>query len=88
MERTIMVKGVGSAKLRPDTVRIGYELSAKDREYDKAVALAGEKLEKLRKAMAEAGFDKQSLKTTDFDIDTVYDSVRDKNGDYKRIFAG
>lgn len=77
MTRTITIKGVGK-----------LTLNATDKNYDKTMDTAAKHLEQLRGALVGIGFTKDDLKTTNFNVNTEYESERDKNGNYKRIFIG
>ena len=88
MARTITVKGVGKATVKPDQVVIRMSFEAKDKNYDQAMAIAAQQVADLKKAFANAGFEKDALKTTDFDIRTDYDRVKDRNQNYISVFAG
>lgn len=88
MARTITVKGVGKAVVKPDQVVIRMNFEAKDKSYDRAMSLAAEQVADLKTAFVKAGFEKDALKTTDFDIRTDYDRVKDRNQNYVSIFAG
>jgi len=88
MGRTITVKGIGKASAKPDYVVIGMDLSSQDMDYDKALALASENITHLTDAIVSCGFEKDAVKTTNFNVRTDYNSVKDKNGNYKREFNG
>ena len=88
MARTITVKGVGKVAVKPDQVVIRMNLEAQDKSYDRAMAMAAEQVADLKRAFEKAGFEKDALKTTDFDIRTDYDRVLDKNQNYISVFAG
>lgn len=88
MTRTITIKGVSKLSLKPDQVVISLTLKATDKNYDKAMNTAAKHLEQLRGALVGIGFTKDDLKTTNFNVGTEYESERDKNGNYKRIFIG
>ncbi len=88
MSRTITVKGIGKATAKVDYVVISMTLESQNTVYDKAVEKAAKELEQLRAAVAEAGFLKDELKTTNFNVRTEYEGYNDKNGQYKRRFAG
>lgn len=88
MARTITVKGVGKTTVKPDQVVIRMNFGARDKSYDRAMALAAEQVADLRQALVNAGFEKDALKTTDFEIRTDYDRVKDKNQNYISVFAG
>lgn len=88
MARTITVKGVGTALVKPDQVELRLTLEAKDRNYDKAMEMAAEQIAAIKAAVENAGFEKDCLKTTNFHVNTVYDRVRDKNQNYITVFGG
>ena len=88
MTRTITIKGVGKLSLKPDQVVVSLTLNATDKNYDKTMDTAAKHLEQLRGALVGIGFTKDDLKTTNFNANTEYESERDKNGNYKRIFIG
>ncbi len=86
--RTITVKGTGKASAKPDYVSITLNLKTIDKNYEKASAKADKEVEVLREAFVTAGFKKDELKTTNFDVGSVYESKKDRNGEYKQVFAG
>ena len=88
MAKTITVKGVGKATVKPDQVEIRLTLSTKDKVYEKSMSIAAEQIDSLKTAFEKAGFGEGSLKTTNFDIRTVYDSVRDRDRNYVSVFSG
>jgi len=88
MARTITVKGIGKVSAHPDYVILTMKLEAKDKEYDKAMGIAAKQAEQLNTSLASIGFEKESVKTTNFDVDTDYDSYQDKQGNYQRVFRG
>ena len=45
-------------------------------------------MEQLTESLLTIGFEKFSLKTTNFHVDTDYESLRDKQGNYRRVFRG
>lgn len=88
MNRTITIKGIGKLSLKPDQVVVSLTLKATDKNYDKAMDTAAQHLEQLGGALVGIDFAKDDLKTTNFNVGTEYESERDKNGNYKRIFIG
>ncbi|MCQ2430984.1 MAG: SIMPL domain-containing protein [Clostridia bacterium] len=88
MERTITVKGIGHLNLKPDLTVVTFTLKSTKKVYEKAMEDANEKLSALQTALTAIGFDKKDLKTTNFNVCTEYDSVRDANGNYKSVFKG
>lgn len=88
MSKTITVKGIGKVSARPDYVILIMKLEAKDKEYDKAMEMAAGQLNQLNDCLARIGFEKENVKTTDFNVKTDYDSRKDRQGNYQRIFSG
>ncbi len=73
MSGTIKVKGVGTAKTKPDYVEVMLNLSGKNADYAAAVNQANEKIEKLKDAISKVGYDKDDLKTLNFSANTNYE---------------
>lgn len=88
MSRTITVKGVGKTSTPPDYVIIGMNIESKEKEYDATMDLAAKKIEYINLALEEIGFEKKAVKTTNFNIYTDYDRVKNKNGEYHDVFSG
>jgi uncharacterized protein YggE len=87
-ERNITVKGVGNVSAKPELTSIPLNLTPPMLEYADVTAKATEELEAVRTALISAHHKRDALKTTDFNISTEYESYKDKNGNYKRDFAG
>lgn len=88
MKRTITVKGMGAVSAKVDYVALMFQIKAQELEYDAAMAVAANQIELLECAVEHSGFQKDDLKTLHFDVETVYQTVKDENGDYQRVFAG
>lgn len=86
-QRTITVTGVGKVSASPDTVEVSFVIRSGDMEYGKTVDTASEKYRVMEAELLKLGFDKEDIKTTNYDISTNYNSVR-KNGESKQVFAG
>ena len=86
--RTIKVDAVSSLKVRPDTTNIILRISRVSDSYDLAIEESSKDSSDIKDMLASLGFKRDSLKTISFDIDTRYESYRDKNNDYKRRFIG
>lgn len=86
--KTITVKGVGTASARPDFVVLSLSLETVDQTYETAMNKAAEKIGELNSSLAKVGFEKESVKTIDFDVRTDYESEKDRNGNYRRVFNG
>ena len=54
---------------------------------DKAIEDAGERVKNLQDILVSLGYAKDDLKTVSLDVDTEYESVKDKNNSYKDVFV-
>ena len=86
--RTIRVTGKGQIKVRPDTTRITMTLSGVYKEYSETLRHASEDTETLKDVLSGFGFERADLKTLSLNVDTEYESYRDKNNDYRQRFVG
>ena len=88
MMRTITVRGVGNVSAKPDYITISMTIESIRKDYDGAMRDASERISKLQDVAVRSGYAKEDLKTTSFNVDTRYESVKDRQGNYKREFAG
>ena len=88
MSRTITVKGVGTVSKKPDLIVITMNLESKDMNYETSVDISTKQIKQLSSALLKIGFNQTDLKTTSFNVSTSYESVKDRTGNYKRVFAG
>lgn len=88
MSKTITVKGVGKVSASPDLVVLSMVLESQDLIYEKAMDNAAKHIEQLNASLETVGFEKKSVKTTNFNVRTDYEYKRTKNGDNERVFNG
>lgn len=88
MHRTITVKGNGRASATPDYVIITLTFEAKRKQYEEAMSLASEQIQQIQASLCSCGFSSDALKTTRFNVNTDYERIRDRNGDYSSVFSG
>lgn len=88
MMRTITVKGVGNVSAKPDYISISMTVESAENDYDKAMDGAARRIENLKAAAVSVGYEKEALKTISFNVETRYENVKDRQGNYKREFAG
>ena len=74
MDRTITVTGAGKAYDSPDRVRLNGQLSGVCRSYSEAVDRSASAVASLKKAVGEAGFDMDSLKTAGISVSARYET--------------
>ena len=86
--RTIRVTGKGQIKVKPDTTRIIMTLTGVFKEYGETLRHSAEDTEAMKDVLSAFGSERSELKTLSFNVDTEYESYRDKNNDYKQRFAG
>ena len=88
MNKTITVKGIGKVSAKPDYVVISMNLESHHQVYEKAMEIAADNIAVLTDTLVRVGFEKEAVKTTNFNVRTDYDNVRKKDGSYERIFNG
>lgn len=88
MARTITVKGIGKVSAKPDYVVLPMTLESKYKDYNKAMDMAANHIQHLNETLFSIGFEKGSVKTTNFNVCTDYDRVKDRNGNYQSVFCG
>ena len=88
MARTITVKGIGRASAKPDYVVLSMTLESKHKDYEAAMNLAADHIQHLNDTLVGVGFEKGSVKTTNFNVRTDYDRVKDRYGNYESVFVG
>ena len=88
MARTITVKGIGKVSAKPDQVVLSMTLESKHKDYDKAMGMAASHIQHLNETLYSIGFDKGSLKTTSFNVQTDYGRVKDRYDNYESVFRG
>ena len=86
--RTITVKGTGNISARPDYIVLSLNIEALSETYDRAMTDASERIKRLQDAAVLVGYEKNDMKTTSFNVQTRYENVKDRQGNYKREFAG
>lgn len=87
-ERTITIKGTGSVSVKPDLITITMNLQNSDATYGGTMESAAASVVALREALAAIGYDKDDLKTTDFNVNADYESYSDDKGNWKQKFIG
>lgn len=78
---------MGYASVKPDLIVLNIDLVTKRYSYDETLEKASEDSQILADAIGQT-IEKDRVKTTDFQINTDYDSRRSKNGNYESIFKG
>lgn len=71
-----------------DCLTISMTIESIRKDYDGAMRDASERISKLQDVAVRSGYAKEDLKTTSFNVDTRYESVKDRQGNYKKEFAG
>lgn len=86
--RTITVKGVGKVSVKPDLIVISMRMETTNKDYEKTMEYAAERIGLIGSELERIGFAKDDLKTTSFNVQTDYKSVKDEKGNYKSVFMG
>lgn len=87
-KRTITVKGVGKVKIKVDYIIISIDIRNLNKEYEKTMKIASNKLNSITNNIVETGIEKEEIKTSKYEVKPIYESIRDKNGDYRDEFIG
>ena len=85
--RTIRVTGKGQIKVKPDTTRITISLEGTWPEYGETLRHSSQDTERLKDVLSAFGFERSDLKTLNFNVETEYESYKDK-GTYKQRLIG
>lgn len=88
MERTIRVTGKGKLSVKPDMIQLRLNLEETQPDYESALKMSAEFTEMLKDIFENLGFERSSLKTLYFNVDTVYENYQDRNKSWKRRFEG
>ena len=88
MQRTIRVKGKGKIAVKPDMIRLDIIANEVCKEYDEVIEKSALCIKKIKEIVNRAGLNYKELKTVKFDVDSKYESYRDKNGNYKSRLVG
>lgn len=86
--RAITVKGIGSVSAKPDYIILSLAIDSTNKKYEMALQEATKRIHLLQKVAEQNNFEDGSLKTTNFHVTTEYENVKDRNGNYRREFAG
>lgn len=87
MEKTIKVTGKAKLSLKPDVVYINMSISNVLKDYAELINESNKQVNELKDLFVEAGFKREDLKTTSFNINTHYESYKEKDV-YKQRFKG
>lgn len=85
---TITINGTGSASVRPDTIRLSFDLKERSSVCGEAMDKTSAGAEELRGILADMGFERDELKTTGFDVRAEYETRPDEKGAYRSVFTG
>jgi hypothetical protein len=88
MQRTMRVKGKGKISVKPDMIRLDITANEVCKEYDEVIEKSALCIKKIKETVKKAGLNDKELKTVKFDVDSKYESYRDKNGNYKSRLVG
>lgn len=88
MERTIRVKGKGKISVKPDMIRLDITANEVCKEYEEVIEKSAFCIKNIKEMVRRSGLNNKELKTLKFDVDSKYESYRDKNGNYKNRLVG
>lgn len=86
--REMTVKGLGKVVSAPDLIEITIDLEAIDAQYEQAIVLAEQQIQKLKAAVTTSGHAQKDLLTTSFNVTTKYESFQDEKALWQNKFVG
>ena len=86
--KTLKITGIGHSSMSPNQIELKFRLCTLDKNYEKANSLHSQKLETLISSLTTLNFKKEDIKTSSFNIQTKYKSIRTLSGEYKEEFEG
>ena len=84
---TICVTGRGLIRLKPDTMRVSMTLEGVEPAYAETLARSASETERIRAALADAGFLREDLKTVQFRVEPEYEGYQEE-GVYRQRLTG
>lgn len=78
MEKRICVTGKGKISVTPDLIRLNITAEGVYKTYEETLKKSAEETGVLKKTLKKAGLDPKDLKTTSFNVNSKYESYRDK----------
>lgn len=83
--RTIRITGKGKIKVKPDMTRITMTLEGIYPEYSEALRHSSQDTDCIKDVLGDFGFERSDLKTLRFNVDTEYESYKERNAFKKRL---
>jgi len=81
--RTLKVQGKGHISVKPDIVRLSFNVKAENLDYGACLNALNEQVERLRQSIFASGLEITNLKTSSYDV-----RVMTEYEDEQRIFLG
>lgn len=88
MKKIIRVTGKGQISIPPDRICLIFELEEQRDTYRDVVRASKRSADELRHIFEKIGFDGKELKTTNFEIESVFENEKNKKDEWKRVFKG
>lgn len=88
MKKIIRVTGRGQISIPPDRICLFFSLEELRDTYREAVKASNESVNELRHIFEKLGFDGKELKTTKFEIESVFRNEKNKKDEWKKVFKG
>ena len=88
MERTIKVTGTGKISVKPDITIVSLDFYDIAKSYETALKASTNGVNFVKEVLEKTGICRDTLKTTMFNVNSYYQSYKDKDGEYKSRFAG
>ncbi len=86
--KTIRVTGRGRLRLVPDETLLEITIGQTFAQYEEAMRRASADGQQIKTLLVTAGFSRGQIRTAAFDVQPDYESVRDRNGNYRQTLKG
>lgn len=88
MPRTMKVIGKGKLAVQPDTIRLNIQMEGTYPDYAQTYEEAALALKQVKESIHASGLNPEALKTSQFGIETTYESYSDDKNNWKQRFVG
>lgn len=85
---TITVKGTGKNRQAADQIELGLDFKTVALVYGEALQQATQKIEAVQECLQGIGFQKNDIKTLNFDVSSTYESYQTEQGNWQQRFVG
>lgn len=87
-EQTISVTGSATASSEPDRLIVVLGVESKAKTANESLSKNSNSLNSVISSLTNSGISEDDIRTSNFRIYPIYDSIKDSNGNYQQILIG